>query len=189
MPSLQSLYKGQGYKIWRNMISRSVGKICSSFQFYYLKCSLGRKGDSVKKVAPSPWRNPVLGLPILSATFRIQDFCQVFLRPEELLQLGQKGWFLCAPTPQKLRLIRLRHRISQEHLWPFLPGSEDKVITEMQICPRGQSHFRAEHRFSLAPRAFLLAPGNLERWRAVNFQMLVGVGSVPFSLSKHCVLE
>lgn len=189
MPSLQSLYKGQGYKIRRNMISRSVGKICGSFQFYYLKRPLGRKGDSVKKVAPSLWRNPVLGLPVLSPAFRIQDFCQDFLRPEEPLQLGWKSCFLCAPSPEKLRLTRLRHRISQEHLWPFLPGSEDKVIIEMQICPRGQSHFRAEHRYSLAPRAFLFAPADLERWRAVNFQMLVGVGSVPFSLSKHYVLE
>lgn len=187
MPSSQSLYKGQGYKIWRNMISRSVGKICGSFQFYYLKCPLRRKGDSVKE-----WHHLPEGIPswgFLSPAFRIQDFCQVFLRPEEPLQLGQKSWFLCAPSPEKLRLIRLRHRISQEHLWPFLPGSEDKVITELQICPRGQSHFRAEHKYSLAPRAFLLAPGNSERWRAVNFQMLVGVGSVPFSLSKHYVLE
>lgn len=153
------------------------------------KMPFKKKRGFCKRVAPSPWRNPILGLPVLSPAFRIQDFCQVFLRPEEPLQLGQKSWFLCAPSPEKLRLIRLRHRISQEHLWPFLPGSEDKVITELQICPRGQSHFRAEHRFSLAPRAFLLAPGNSERWRAVNFQMLVGVGSVPFSLSKHYVSE
>lgn len=188
MPSLQSLYKGQGYKIWRNMISRSVGKICSSFQFYYLKCPLGRKRWFCKKSGTISLKES-WELPVLSPAFRIQDFCQVFLRPEEPLQLGQKMWFLCARSPEKLRLIRLRHRISQEHLWPFLPGSEDKVITEMQICPRGQSHFRAEHRYNLAPRAFLLAPGNLERWRAANFQMLVEVGSVPFSLPEQYVLE
>lgn len=45
-----------------------------------------------------------------------------------------------------------------------------------------QSH---EHGYSFGPQSLLL-PGNLEGQRApVTFQMLVGVGWDPFSLSKH----
>lgn len=139
-----------------------------------------------KKVAPSPWRNPVLGLPVLSPAFRIQDFFQDFLRPGEPLQLGQQNWFLCACSPEKLRLIRLRHRISQKHLWPFLPGSEDKVITEMQICPRGQSHFRAEHRHSLAPRAFSFSTWKLEEMKSCKLSDVGWNGSFFHFLNTVC---
>ena len=172
------------------MISRSVGKIWGSFQFYYLKCPFRRKGDSVKSGTISLKKSsPRVSSPI--SCIQHPTHLLGFSLTWRALAAGIEELFFVSSYSSKIQVYQaLSTEAASSICGHSLLGAEDKVmVVEMKIMPQRTEPLQSCE-CSLAHRAFLLLPGNFEGRRApVTFQRLVGVLWVPFSLSNHYVME